>query len=63
MHAQTYRSKDAAWTRVWTLENGSLPVGSSSRDPEGLGIKHKSSKIPRKQMQATHTMLERGHWT
>ena len=42
------------------LENGSLPVGSRGRDPLGLGTKHKSSKTPRKQMQATYTMSERG---
>jgi len=42
------------------LENGSLPVGSRGRDPLGLGTKHKSSKTPRKQTQATYTMSERG---
>jgi len=51
MHAHTHRSMDAACTRVWTLENGSLPVGSRVRDPVDLGTKHKSSKTPRKQMQ------------
>jgi len=45
------------------LENGSLLVGSWGRHPVGLGTKHKSSKTPRKQMQATYTMSERGHWT
>ena len=42
-------------------ENGSLPVGSMRRDPMGLGTKHKPSTNPRKQMQATYTMSERGH--
>ena len=59
--AQTYRSRDAACTGVWTTEVSQWGLGAVGS--KGLATKHKSSKNPQKQMQATYTMSERGHWT